>query len=730
MFRISRPTAFKYPHPMKVLTVGLMLSVILLPLLGSLVWSMYQSLSRIATDELNLQRIAGRVTHLNEALTMYARLAAATGDPRWEQHYRKLEPELDSAIAAVAMLGREEYERNYVAQTKLAYTKLIEMESLAFALVRQGRQKEASGLLFGNEYDKQKALYSQGITKMTEAVDARIAREIASFRKRIWHTGFLEITSLIILLAAWLGVSLVVKRHMRLRRNAEEALAAEKERLTVTLRSIGDGVITTDTLGRVVLMNRVAEDLTGWRQGESIGKALNEVFDIINEKTRQPASNPVDRVLKSGSICGLANHTVLISRDGTERIIADSGAPIRDKHSDIIGVVLVFRDITEQQHMLKEVLKAEKLESVGILAGGIAHDFNNILTAVLGNLSLAKMYAKSGSTLFERLSEAESASMRARDLTQQLLTFSKGGMPVKKTASIQELLQEWVQFALRGSNVKSEFRIQDDLWHADIDQGQVSQVVHNLVINADQAMPNGGRIHVSAENHTEIDGRALSLALGRYVKISVTDEGVGISPEHLEKIFDPYFTTKKKGTGLGLATSYATTRRHGGHIAVDSEVGIGTTFSMYLPASDNCPERPHQSSCAIQEGRGRILVMDDEPSIRDVASQMLLSLGYEVSTSKDGSEAINLYKRSKDGGEPFDAVIMDLTVPGGMGGKEAIGRLRDLDPQIKAIASSGYCNDPIMGDFREYGFAGVLAKPYSATEMNEVLRELINDATN
>lgn len=715
---------------MKVLTLGLALSVILLPFLGSVVWSMYQSLSRIATNELNLQRIVGTVAHLNEVLTMYARLAAATGDQRWEQHYQKVEPELDSAIVAVAMLAREEYEGNYAAQTKLAYTKLIEMESLAFALVRQGRQKEASELLFGEQYDTQKALYSQGIMKLTEAVDTRVAQEIASFRKRIWHTGFLEITSLMILLAAWLGVSLVVKRHVGLRRKAEEALAAEKEQLTVTLRSIGDGVITTDTLGRVVLMNRVAEDLTGWRQAESIGRALDEVFVIINEKTRKRALNPVDRVLQSGSICGLANHTVLISKDGVERIIADSGAPIRDKHSNIIGVVLVFRDITEQQHMLKEVLKAEKLESVGILAGGIAHDFNNILTAVLGNLSLAKMGADPESQMFKRLYEAEMASIRARELTQQLLTFSKGGVPIKKTAPVQELLQEWVQFALRGSNVKSEFRIQNDLWHVEIDEGQVSQVIHNLVINADQAMPNGGRIQVSGENCTEIDGKALPLPPGKYVKISLTDEGVGVSPEHLEKIFDPYFTTKQTGSGLGLATSYATMRRHGGHITVDSELGPGATFSIYLPASENRAQPQRQTSYLIPEGRGRILVMDDEPSIRDVASQMLMSLGYEVRTSKDGSEAINLYRSSQEGGEPFDAVIMDLTVPGGMGGKEAIRKLRDLDPEIKAIVSSGYCNDPIMGDFREYGFAGVLAKPYSATEMNETLRALINRASN
>ncbi len=727
MFRLRQLIAFKYPSPMRVLTLGLLLSVILLPVLGSIMWSMYESLARIATNELNLQRVVGTVAHLNEVLTMHARLAAATGDSQWEQQYRKVEPELDGAILEVAMLAREAYEKNYAAQTKLAYTKLIEMESLAFALVRNGRNKEASELLFGEEYDAQKGLYSHGIMKMTEAVQTRTAQETNSFRQRIRHAGFLMASSLVILLAAWLIVSWIVRRHIILRRLAQAELAAEKERLAVTLRSIGDGVITTDTVGRVESMNRVAEELTGWHQREAMGKSLDEVFVIINEKTRAKAENPVKKVLKSGRVCGLANHTILISKDGIERAIADSGAPIRDKKSNIIGMVLVFRDVTEQQYMLKESLKAEKLESVGILAGGIAHDFNNILTAVMGNLSLAKMDAGAQSRIFERLSEAERASMRARDLTQQLLTFSKGGAPVKKIAPISVLLQEWVDFALRGSNVKSEFRIQNDLWDVEIDEGQVSQVVHNLIINADQAMPKGGWINVSAANRVEVEGKGATLAPGKYVCISVTDEGVGVAPEHLQKIFDPYFTTKETGSGLGLATSYATIKMHGGHIMVDSKVGVGTTFSIFLPASGIRAQPTSGTSHVIQNGVGRILVMDDEPLIRDVASQMLTSLGYEVSTSRDGSEAITLFRKSRDLGEPFDAIIMDLTIPGGMGGKEAVRKLRDVDPEIKVIVSSGYCNDPIMGDFREYGFAGVLAKPYSAREMNELLHTLMND---
>jgi PAS domain S-box-containing protein len=432
MSRFQQLIRFKFAIPMKVFTLGLALGVVLLPVVGWVVWGMYESLIKIGNHELNLQRLVGTVAHLNEVLTMHARLAAATGDKTWENRYRAVEPELDNAIVGIATEAREEYEKNYAAQTKLAYGRLIEMESVAFALVRKGRSEEAYQLLFSAKYDEQKALYSQGINKMTEAVEKRIAGEIKSFRSRILYTGILIVASLVTLVAAWLGVSLVVNRHLRLRRQAEDALGEEKERLAVTLRSIGDGVITTDTSGRVDLMNRVAEELTGWRQEQAKGIPLDEVFVIINEQSRERARSPVDRVLELGVICGLANHTVLISRDSTERVIADSAAPIRDKHSQIVGVVLVFRDITEQEHMLKEVQKAEKLESVGMLAGGIAHDFNNILTAVLGNLSLAKMDTDPDSRAFERISQAERASARARDLTQQLLTFSKGGAPIKK----------------------------------------------------------------------------------------------------------------------------------------------------------------------------------------------------------------------------------------------------------------------------------------------------------
>ena len=516
-----------------------------------------------------------------------------------------------------------------------------------------------------------------------------------------------------------------IYRDITTRKQAEEALAEEKERLSVTLRSIGDGVITTDIEGKIVLINKVAEKLTGWRQVEAIGKPLSEVFHIINEKSRKRCKNPFEKVVKSGEITGLANNTILIARNGIERIIADSGAPIRDKDSKIIGIVLVFRDITEKRKMEEELLKASKIESVGILAGGIAHDFNNILTAMIGNISLAKEYSRPEDEIFKVLIKMEKASMQAKDLTQQLLTFAKGGIPIKKTIFIVDLIKDSTVFALRGSNVRCEFFIPDDLWPVEIDEGQISQVINNLIINADQAMPGGGVINVSAENIIIDTKKALPLKKGKYIELSIEDHGIGIANEHLQKIFDPYYTTKQKGSGLGLAITYSIIKSHNGQITVESEVGTGTIFYIYLPASlEKAPKSEWQSEVKLVFGKGRVLVMDDEEVVRDVAGKMLEYLGYEVEFAKDGREAINLYREAKRSRIPFDVVILDLTVPGGMGGEESIKKLIEIDPEIKAIVSSGYSNDLIMANFKEYGFAGVVSKPYKIQELSVVFNKV------
>jgi len=518
---------------------------------------------------------------------------------------------------------------------------------------------------------------------------------------------------------------ILYSRDLTVRKHAEETLATEKERLAVTLRSIGDGVITTDVKGKILLINKEAEKLTGWTQVEAIGRPLLEVFHIINEKTRDNCENPVDKVIKTEERAGLDSQTVLIARDGTERIIADSGAPIFDRKSKIIGVVLVFRDVSEKRKMEEERLKIQKLESIGLLAGGIAHDFNNILTAFMGNISLSKLYVKPEDKIFERLEEMEKATLRAMDLTGQLLTFSKGGAPVKKTLSIPELIKDCAIFSLRGSNVQCEFSFSDDLWPSEIDEGQISQVINNMIINADQAMPEGGEIQVCAENMVVDAKLSLPLQPGRYIKISIQDQGSGIAKERLPRIFDPYFTTKQKGSGLGLATAYSIVDKHDGYIVAESELGVGSTFYIYLPASEKKVPGVKETRTKAFVGKGRILVMDDEALIRDIADQLLSHMGYDVEFAKDGTEAVKRYQKAMESGKSFDAVIMDLTIPGQMGGKEAVQQLLKIDPEVNAIVSSGYSNDPVMSDFRKYGFKGVVSKPYTIEELGKALQEVL-----
>ncbi len=515
-----------------------------------------------------------------------------------------------------------------------------------------------------------------------------------------------------------------LKKEISERKLMEESLAAEKERLSVTLRSIGDGVITTDIKGKVTLINKAAEQLTGFTQEDAVGNSLSTVFHIIDENTRASCESPVEKVISRGTVAGLGNNTVLIAKDGTERVIADSGAPIRDQNSKVVGVVLVFRDITEKRKMEEEMLKAQKLESIGILAGGIAHDFNNILTAILGNVNLAKVYTAE-SEVAEKLTRIEKASLQAKDLTQQLLTFSKGGAPIKRTVSIADLIEESTRFALRGSNVRCHFTIPADLWPVEIDEGQISQVINNLVINADQSMPEGGIIQVQAENVAVHLQQNIPLPPGEYVKITIKDRGVGIPAKYLSKIFDPYFTTKQQGSGLGLATTYSIIKQHTGHVDVESEVGVGTTFTVWLPASETIVEPKQEEVSELLAGKGRVLLMDDEEIIREAAGEALQGLGYDVEVVKDGAEAITQYKNAQKAGTPFDVVIMDLTIPGGMGGRETVASLLEIDPEAKAIVSSGYSNDPIMADYKAHGFKGVVAKPYSVEELSKTLRNVI-----
>jgi signal transduction histidine kinase len=373
------------------------------------------------------------------------------------------------------------------------------------------------------------------------------------------------------------------------------------------------------------------------------------------------------------------------------------------------------------ESQLKEArFRLEKLESLGVLAGGIAHDFNNLLTGVIGNIALAQSSLPSGHEARHLLDEAEQASVRATSLTRQLLAFAKGGNPVKSLTALCDLVQECVTFALRGANVKAEMTLPDNLWTAELDRGQVAQVIHNIVINAVQAMPQGGTLRVACKNVTVESDRPGLLSKGKYVGISIRDEGTGIPQEHLSRLFDPYFTTKQKGSGLGLAIVHAVVQKHGGLVEVESVLGQGSLFRVYLPASQMVVSaEPVVPPAAL--AHARVLIMDDDDSVRMLLAACLKRHGVSVVATTNGTEAVAVYGNGMTEGKPFDAVILDLTVPGGDGGLWALAELRKLNPDVRAIVSSGYSSDPVLADFRKYGFKAVLPKPYRPHELNAVL---------
>jgi two-component system, cell cycle sensor histidine kinase and response regulator CckA len=393
-------------------------------------------------------------------------------------------------------------------------------------------------------------------------------------------------------------------------------------------------------------------------------------------------------------------------------------------------MVVAFRDISDALKVQEERARADKLASLGLLAGGIAHDFNNILMAIMGNVSMARVSLPRDGAAVLALTEAEKACVRARQLTWQLLTFSKGGVPTKKTVAIPRILEECAGLVLRGSPVRCTFHIDPQLAAVHADAVQLQQVFSNILINAQEAMPTGGLIEVTAVNSTEVLKRfehALPVVPGAYVRISITDTGIGIPAENVGSIFDPYFSTKQKGSGLGLATSHSIVKNHGGFVAVESRLGCGTTFHVNLPASVAAAAADTREPTIVTPAahRGRILVMDDEPAVRAIAAQMLRYLGHEAVVTDSGNAAIEQYRRALERDQPFAAVMLDLVVPGAMGGREAIEGLAELDPAVNAIAVSGYTQDSVLAEFRDYGFKAVMAKPFTLQELNSALHAAI-----
>jgi PAS domain S-box-containing protein len=505
-----------------------------------------------------------------------------------------------------------------------------------------------------------------------------------------------------------------IARDITERKRAEEALA-ESEKLFHTLcDSAPIGIFRTDGEGNNIYCSPGWEKITGMSASEGIGMGWVKGIHIDDLEEHWRIWNETSA---TGKIYSHEHRR--LTPQGKTIWVRTLVTPLKSPDGKISGYVGTMDEISELKQAGQDMLKNQKIESLGVLAGGIAHDFNNILTIILGNVSLARLQLNDPEKVTTRLEEAENATVRAKDLAQQLLTFARGGEPVKKIIELAGLLKEAAGFALHGSNVRGEFALADDLWPVEADEGQLSQVIQNLVLNAVQAMPEGGTVTLSAEN-------AISPQEGkRFVKISVADTGAGISEHHLQRIFDPYFTTKQQGSGLGLATCYSIIRKHGGKIRAASTLGKGSTFHISLPASEQEDVPAKSFHKAVSHGSGRVLVMDDEEDIRELTQAILEELGYTVESVENGSEAVDLYRKRKEEGAPFAAVILDLTIPGGVGGKEAIEKLLKIDPDIKAVVSSGYSTDPIMAKYRDYGFCAVLAKPYRPQDISKVLQELL-----
>ena len=489
------------------------------------------------------------------------------------------------------------------------------------------------------------------------------------------------------------------------RKQAADALWESEERYRALFEYSPMQTIVVDLEGRITDVNL--------KKRESCGR-LPDIGDIMYKD--YAGHHEIDMHAELMECINKGKSVSFLEQKYADRFLSISISPFSQ------GALITSQDITERKSLEEELRRSQNLESLGLFAGGIAHDFNNVLTGVIGNLDLLLQFLDKDKEEYEIASQAQQAADRTKGLTQQLLTFAKGGSPVKETASLEALLREATALSLHGSNIKPEYHFSEDLQSVEIDTGQTGQVIQNLVLNADQAMPNGGILKISAENVEISDEDTIPLKPGSYVKVSINDQGIGMPGNILGQIFDPYFSTKQSGHGLGLSISYSIIKKHGGHITVISEAGVGTIFEFYLPASEEQAITVAKPEPELAFGTGRILLMDDEGTIHRTVGRMLQVLGYDVESVYDGDEALQVYNASLDEGKPYDVVIMDLTIPGGMGGEEAVKKLHEINPQARVIVSSGYANDPVMANFADYGFAGKVAKPVDIKELAETIK--------
>jgi two-component system cell cycle sensor histidine kinase/response regulator CckA len=507
---------------------------------------------------------------------------------------------------------------------------------------------------------------------------------------------------------------------------ATDPAATPPQLLSAALDALAEAVIITDSHGLVVSCNAKASALLAVPAPDAAGRPLADVFPLVHRANGRPANEAVELALNQPHPGRLDDTHSLApsSPDAAPRPIVWTALDCRGADGVLTGFIVVFRDPAEMSLTPEELVRANRFESLGILAGGISHDFNNLLTTILGGISTAK-----DSREFNQLDSAEQACLAAKQLTRQLLAFAKGAgaQATRQVVSPADLLQNAVRIAAAGSPVVVRVETPSDLFPVEIDKGQILQVIQNLVINAIQAMPvpADGRVTLSAANITLADKEFDDLPSGGYLRIDVQDNGAGIAPEILPRIFDPFFTTKKSGTGLGLATVDSIVRRHGGRIGVQSSPGVGTLFSVLLPVASRPVQEETRRAPALRFGTGRILFMDDDPKICELTGAMIASLDYTHDIARNGEEAIQLYRRYLAVQRPYDAVLLDLTIIGGMGGEECFKRLRELDPDVHAIVSSGYDDDEMVQRYLDMGFVGYITKPYRVGDLGRVLKSVL-----
>ncbi len=527
------------------------------------------------------------------------------------------------------------------------------------------------------------------------------------------------------------NIARYANRMLEDRMKSEEALRRSEAKFRDIVESSADPIWEIENRGHILIyISPQIKDMLGYSPEEMIGKPFRDF--LPKEEARRIISILEEKAQRCEPIQSM-EHKVS-RKDGTEIIVESSAVPFFDEEHQLTGYRGISRDITQRKKTDEELQKMQKLTSIGTLAGGIAHDFNNILMGVFGNIEIARMKLEPGHEVYGFIDNAYTALGRATKLTKQLLTFARGGDPLLEAVDLQAILKTSVRFNLSGSNVKAHFDLPDNLWQVKADRGQIDHVIANLVINAKQAMPEGGTIYVTAMNISDIKKPSAPLLSGDFVRLTIRDEGIGISSKDIGRIFDPYFSTKDTGSGLGLATVHGIIKKHGGHISVESTLDTGTIFTLYLPAERNSG-RSHtpDNTREISEGKGpkssgRILIMDDEEMVREVAGAMLKQFGYEFEFATEGKEALEKYRTAMKHGKAFDAVIMDLTIPGGMGGREAIRQLLEIDGRARAIVASGYSTDPVMAHFSQYGFSGRVVKPFSMDDLKKVIEQVMNQS--